>query len=169
MAELILQAGDGHVTRLAHESDPIRSVVEMIWNSIDAEAWNVTVRIERDGSLGAITAVHVKDDGHGIGIGIDEVESAFGRIGDSWKARATRTKNDVRGLHGSLGEGRLRAFALGGRVHWRSLSQDAAGQAHEVTSPSPRTVSINCDSAGWRPRPPAMCGGPHARLFANIS
>ncbi len=138
MAELVLQAGDGHVARLAHESDPIRSMVEMIWNAIDAEAWNVTVRIERDDVLGAITAVHVEDDGHGISI--DEVESAFGRIGDSWKVRATRTKNDVRGLHGSLGEGRLRAFALGSRLRWRSVAHDAAGGVHEVTIDGQRTA-----------------------------
>lgn len=130
MAELVLQAGDGHVARLAHESDAVRAVVEMVWNAVDAEAWNVSVRIEREDLLGAIIAIHVEDDGHGINV--NEVEADFGRIGDSWKARSTRSKNDVRGLHGSLGEGRLRAFALGTRVRWRSVGEDATGAMHEV-------------------------------------
>ena len=131
MAELVLQAGDGHVAQLAHESDAIRAIVEMIWNAIDAEAWKVSVRIERDDLLGAIVAVHVEDDGHGISR--DEVEASFGRIGDSWKARSTRSKNNLRGLHGSLGQGRLRAFALGTRVRWQSRSKDSAQKMYEIT------------------------------------
>jgi hypothetical protein len=126
---LVLEASNSHVARLAHEADPIRAVVELIWNAVDAEAWNVNVSLER-GELGAITRVHVTDDGHGISP--NEVTTAFRWIGDSWKARAVRSKNDVRGLHGSLGQGRLRAFALGSRVRWTSISADTAGQLHSV-------------------------------------
>lgn len=130
MAELVLQASDGHVARLAHEADPVRAIAELIWNAIDAEAWNVVVRVERDGAWEGINSIHVEDDGHGISR--DEVETAFGHIGDSWKAFAEKSKNDVRGLHGSLGEGRLRAFALGARVSWESRSCDTAGQWFEI-------------------------------------
>src|SRR5262249_50596628 len=67
----------------------------------------------------------VRDDGHGISA--DEVTAAFGRIGDSWKSRGDRrSKNDVRGLHGSLGQGRLRAFALGRRVRWGRVGSDTS-------------------------------------------
>ncbi len=38
MAELRLQASDDHIARIAHEGDPLRAVVELIWNAIDAEA-----------------------------------------------------------------------------------------------------------------------------------
>ncbi|MGI9001749.1 MAG: ATP-binding protein [Pseudonocardia sp.] len=132
MAELILTAGDGHVAQLAHESDPVRAIVEMIWNALDAEAWNVSVQIERDDQLGAIVGVHVEDDGHGISR--DEIEVSFGRIGDSWKSRGDRrSKNGLRRLHGSLGRGRLRAFALGTRVRWRSRGLDTAQKMHELT------------------------------------
>src|SRR5580658_7921316 len=111
MAELVLQASDDLVARLAHEGDPVRAVVELVWNAIDGEARAVTVRLERDAVMEAVIAVVVEDDGHGISS--DEVEATFGRIGDSWKKRSERTKNGVRVLHGKLGEGRLRAFALG--------------------------------------------------------
>src|SRR6266498_5358695 len=131
MAELILEASDAHVARLAHESDPVRALVELIWNAVDAEAWRVVVRIERDDDTCSIIAVHVEDDGHGISV--EEVPSSFGRIGDSWKARSTRrTKNDVRGLHGSFGEGRLRAFALGNRVRWQSFAENTAHVVYQV-------------------------------------
>jgi Histidine kinase-, DNA gyrase B-, and HSP90-like ATPase len=129
MAELVLQAGDDHVQRLAHENDPVRAIVELIWNSVDAEATHVEVELER-GDLDAITKVTVTDDGHGISR--DELESTFGRIGDSWKRGTSKTKNGKRGLHGEKGEGRLRVFALGSRVQWVSHSEDIAAQKHRI-------------------------------------
>jgi Histidine kinase-, DNA gyrase B-, and HSP90-like ATPase len=130
MSELVLQASDDLIARLAHESDPLKALVELIWNAVDAEAWTVTVTVEQEPALDGIAALHVEDDGHGVSV--DEVESSFGRIGDSWKAHAVRSKTGVRGMHGSLGEGRLRAFALGSRVRWQSKSEDTAGTMHEV-------------------------------------
>lgn len=129
MAELILEAGDDHVARLAHENDPVRAVVELIWNAIDAESTKVVVSLDHD-EWGAISKATVTDDGHGIDV--DEIKQTFGRIGGSWKRLATRTKNGKRALHGKLGEGRLRAFALGSRVQWVSVSRDTAGKLHQV-------------------------------------
>jgi hypothetical protein len=130
MAELQLQAGDDHVERLAHENDPVRAVVELIWNAIDAEAPTVAVTLEHDEGLGGIAKTVVADTGHGIDR--DELEATFGRIGGSWKRMASKTKNNKRGLHGERGEGRLRAFALGSRVTWDSHSIDAAGVLQQV-------------------------------------
>ncbi len=124
MAELHLRADDDHVERLAHENDPVRAIVELIWNAIDAEAPTVTVDLEYDDVLGGITKTVVTDTGHGIER--DELDATFGRIGGSWKRLAAKTKNDKRGLHGERGEGRLRAFALGSRVTWTSHSVDAS-------------------------------------------
>ena len=126
---LPLSAGGDLVTRLARERDPVRAVVELVWNAIDAEAGTVRVGIVRT-ALDAIESVTIEDDGHGISS--DEVQSTFGRIGGSWKALQTRSKNDKRGLHGKFGEGRLRAFALGSRVTWVSESFNAAGQRERV-------------------------------------
>lgn len=130
MSELVLQASDDLVARLSHEQDPVRAVVELIWNAIDAEANSIAVALERD-RTDAISAVRVVDDGHGISS--DEVEATFGRIGGSWKQHCQKTKNGLRQLHGKLGEGRLRAFALGSAVTWRSVSENTAGERQEVT------------------------------------
>jgi len=65
MAELHLEAGEDHVERLAHENDPVRAVVELIWNAVDAEATEVDVSFEKN-ELDAITTVIVTDNGHGI-------------------------------------------------------------------------------------------------------
>jgi len=128
--DLVLRASDDHVERIAHEGDPVRAVVELAWNSIDAEATTVTVTLVRDG-MGAIDEVQVADDGHGISS--DEVTSTFGRIGGSWKSLSEKSKNGKRYLHGKLGEGRLRAFALGSRVSWVSVSDNTAMQRQRVS------------------------------------
>ncbi|WP_022891596.1 ATP-binding protein [Agromyces subbeticus] len=129
MRDLPLSAGGDLVTRLARERDPVRAVVELVWNAIDAEADTVRVQLARS-DMDAIESVTVEDDGHGITS--DEVQATFGRIGGSWKALATRSKNDKRGLHGKLGEGRLRAFALGSRVTWESEGVNTAGERERV-------------------------------------
>lgn len=77
---LPLSAGGDLVTRLARERDPVRAVVELVWNAIDAEAGTVRVGIVRT-ALDAIESVTIEDDGHGISS--DEVQSTFGRIGGS--------------------------------------------------------------------------------------
>jgi hypothetical protein len=127
--DLPLSAGGDLVTRLARERDPVRAVVELVWNAIDAEAETVRVQLSRS-NIDAIESVTVQDDGHGITS--DEVQATFGRIGGSWKALAARSKNNKRGLHGKLGEGRLRAFALGSRVTWASESINTAGDRERV-------------------------------------
>jgi hypothetical protein len=129
MAELHLEAGEDHVERLAHENDPVRAVVELIWNAVDAEATEIDVSLEKN-EWDAITTVIVTDNGHGIDR--EDLASTFGRIGGSWKRLTTKTKNGKRGLHGRRGEGRLRAFALGSRVAWVSHSIDITGQLHRV-------------------------------------
>lgn len=130
MSELVLAAADDLVERIAHERDAVRAVVELIWNAVDAEATTVSVELARNHADG-IDAVRVVDDGHGISA--DEVGSTFGRIGGSWKHGSQKSKNGLRQLHGKLGEGRLRAFALGSAVKWTSISDDAAGVRQKVT------------------------------------
>jgi len=91
--EFELRAGDDLVARVAHEKNPVRAIVELIWNGIDAEAENISVEFERLESDG-IDIVRVIDDGHGISV--DEVEATFTTIGDSWKSRALKSKNGRR-------------------------------------------------------------------------
>ena len=127
---LILEPGTDHVAKLARRGEPLRAVIELVWNSVDAEADNISVDFLR-GEGGAIDEVLVVDDGHGISP--DELKPTFGVIGGSWKRAGSKTKNGKRLLHGELGQGRLRAFALGDEVEWGSHALDAAEKMHRVT------------------------------------
>jgi hypothetical protein len=147
MEDLVLTASDDHVARLAHEGDPVRAIIELIWNAVDAEATNVVVTMGRS-SMDAIDQVRVEDDGHGISS--DEVASTFGRIGGSWKSLSEKSKNGKRYLHGKLGAGRLRAFALGSRVSWVSVSVNAIGQREQITITGSRS---NRDRFRWNATP----------------
>lgn len=124
MEALQLETTDDLVRRLARENDPVRAIIELIWNSLDAEATRVVVCFARS-QLGAITRVLVKDNGHGIHP--QEIRIFFGRLGDSWKVKQKRTQTGKRLLHGSRGEGRLRAFALGQSIQWESIADDVEG------------------------------------------
>lgn len=124
VARIQLEAGDDLVQRLAHESDPVRAVIELVWNGLDADAHEVAITLHRNEADG-VSAVEVRDDGHGMVPA--EIASAFGRIGESWKRTALRSKGEQRPLHGRYGQGRLRAFALGTEVAWKSVAKDIDG------------------------------------------
>jgi hypothetical protein len=131
---LKLEPGSDHVARLARRNEPLRAIIELVWNSIDAEADNVRVEFVRGELVRNVTPideVRVVDDGHGISP--DELKSTFGVIGGSWKKAGSKTKNGKRLLHGEQGQGRLRAFALGEDVEWVSHAKDATGAMHKVT------------------------------------
>ena len=51
MEDLVLTASDDHVARLAHEGDPVRAIIELIWNALDADATEITVEFGRSKDL----------------------------------------------------------------------------------------------------------------------
>lgn len=120
-----LEAADDHVERLAHEQDPVRAVLELIWNGLDADAHEVRVDLLRN-EAGGVDGVVVSDDGHGMSP--EGVDSDFRWIGNSWKRRSQRSRGEGRPLHGRSGQGRLRVFALGHEVRWTTVATDTAGR-----------------------------------------
>lgn len=125
VARIQLEAGNDLVQRPAHENDPIKAVIELVWNSLDADAHDVVVTLHRNDADGVIGA-EVTDDGHGMAP--EELSSAFRWVGNSWKWAAGRSKGEERPLHGRLGQGRLRAFALGTQVVWETVADSLDGK-----------------------------------------
>lgn len=100
---------------------PVDGVTELVWNALDADANNVTVRIERN-LLGGVTGVRVEDDGHGMTP--DEARAQFAQLGGSWKRSADRSRTENRTLHGKAGQGRWRAFGIGGATaRWETVAE----------------------------------------------
>lgn len=120
-----LEAGATLVDRLARPSDPVGAIGELIWNSLDADANSVEVRLLRNAADGVI-GVSVKDDGHGMSP--EHVRTYFKRVGDSWKRGIRVSQGERRPLHGQAGQGRLRAFALGDHVVWTTVADDITGR-----------------------------------------
>lgn len=123
-----MQVDADQFDRLARPTQPLPAVAELVWNSLDAEAQLVTVSIVRT-HLDAVESVVVADDGHGMTN--DEALRDFKKLGGSWKKVGTGgrrlSKNGKRSLHGSQGEGRFRAFALGRTAEWSTIAASAGG------------------------------------------
>ena len=84
MTRIQLEAASDLVERLAYESQPLRAVIELIWNGLDADAHHVVVTIAHN----EMDSVTVQDDGHGMSP--EDCASSFRRIGGSWKLTARR-------------------------------------------------------------------------------
>ncbi len=117
---------------LEHLSGPLLTgVIELLWNSIDADATNIKV-VLRDNGLTGISEVEVIDDGHGIDL--ETARETFLPLGRSWKVAGARSKTLQRTTHGQKGHGRFRLFRHGGIARWRSVAQVGdALQAVEIT------------------------------------
>ncbi len=123
MKDIHVQAQRDHILSLCTAS-PIQALTELVWNALDADAFDVKVDVIQN-PLGGIDALRVADDG--LGVNALQADTHFGNLGGSWKRDADKTPLSGRVLHGSKGKGRFKAFALGSRVEWRTTMQSDAG------------------------------------------
>lgn len=119
MKDIHVQAQKDHILSLCTAS-PIQALTELVWNALDADAFDVKVDIIQN-PLGGIDSIRIVDDG--LGINALHADTHFGNLGGSWKRDADKTPLSGRVLHGSKGKGRFKAFALGNRVEWRTTMQ----------------------------------------------
>ena len=110
---LRVQVQHDHLYKIAN-STPVKSIAELIWNSLDADATLVKVDFERN-EFG-INKIMIRDNGSGFSR--SEAEDLFSSLGGSWKSAQVKTING-RYLHGKEGQGRFKAFNLGGTVTWK--------------------------------------------------
>ena len=94
----------------------MKALAELIWNGLDAGSDLVEIEVEQN-KMSAPERIRVRD--YGTGIPHDKIVTYFGDLGNSWKSTAKSFKG--RSLHGSRGEGRFKAFALGNRVEWNTV------------------------------------------------
>ena len=98
-------------------AQPVAALSELIWNSLDGEASDISVELEHSDLAGGLSKIVVYDDGQGFSRAA--AATLFGNLGGSWKRLTRRTKNKNRMVHGQEGRGRYRAFALGRSVVWK--------------------------------------------------
>jgi HSP90 family molecular chaperone len=112
--EYSVEVKDDFIERQA-KAQPIQALSELVWNSLDADATEVSVELEYD-ALGGLSKIYVRDNGHGLPR--DEAPDLFRSLGGSWKRTAMQTKKLKRMLHGQEGRGRFKAFAVAQTVDW---------------------------------------------------
>lgn len=122
MKKIAIEAKKDFLERLSSAA-PIKAISELIWNGLDSGADLVAVRIEKN-NLDGIEKIRIKDTG--TGIDYDQIQALFGGLGDSWKKKKGRFNG--RALHGKSGQGRFKAFSLGGRVEWETVYDSPEGR-----------------------------------------
>lgn len=117
MKTITVEVQADHLQSLARIKRPLTAVAELIWNGLDADAEEVQVVFQKN-DIEGLTRVLVRDDGHGLPY--EEAEAAFQNLGGSWKRSAQKTRKKGRILHGQLGKGRFKVFAIGSSVIWNT-------------------------------------------------
>lgn len=114
-----VNVGEDHLKRVS-KSSAVSAIEELIWNSLDANANHISLRIENN-PLGGSLSISVTDDG--TGISPREVTNYIAFLGNSWKSKKTATTSG-RPIHGQKGEGRFKSFSLGRVVDWHSTYKE---------------------------------------------
>jgi hypothetical protein len=119
VTEVLLAVGEPKIRQFERKK-PLAAIVELVWNSLDANAMNVRVTLNRNPMRG-VERIDVWDDGDGITP--SQAYESFREYGDSWKSGKQHTAGNLRILHGQNGEGRLYALALGQSFSWDSVAE----------------------------------------------
>ena len=113
------------------KAKPVPALAELLWNSLDGDATDVSVEFSHNDLAGGMSKIVVYDNGDGFSR--TEARALFGNLGGSWKRLTRQTKRHHRMIHGQEGRGRYKAFALGQSATWRVCYEDASGRkAFEV-------------------------------------
>ncbi len=116
MKRVAVSVQNDYLERMS-KTRPINAVAELVWNSLDADADLVKVKlVEND--MGGLEKLTVSDNGNGLEYAL--AEQAFGSLGGSLKRAEQKSRRKKRFLHGRQGKGRFSAFALGQTVEWNS-------------------------------------------------
>ena len=116
MARSHVNVGKDHIQRLA-KTNPLAAIEELIWNALDSGSKRVETTL-RMNDMGGVQNVEIID--YGSGISVDELEQAFGNLGESKKVKQKETP-DGRELHGREGRGRFKALSLCNNPKWETI------------------------------------------------
>lgn len=123
-----IQVAKDHLEKLT-KANGTTALMELIWNSLDADAKNITVKT-KDSGIG-ISQITIEDDG--IGIRYDEAELIFGSLGGSVKKNRHFSQGN-RKFHGEEGKGRFKSLSLGQRVKFEStFAENGSFKYFDVT------------------------------------
>lgn len=113
------------------KAKPVPALAELVWNSLDGDATQVSVEFVHNDLAGGMSKIIVYDNGDGFSR--TDARALFGNLGGSWKRHIRQTKRNHRVIHGQEGRGRYKAFALGQSATWKVCYDDASGRkAFEV-------------------------------------
>lgn len=134
-----LMAGEEHVSVAVRDdflarqtkAKPIPALAELLWNSLDGDATDVSVEFVYEDLAGGMSKIVVYDNGDGFSR--NDARALFGNLGGSWKRHIRQTKRNHRMIHGQEGRGRYKAFALGQSATWKVCYDEPSGRkAFEV-------------------------------------
>lgn len=101
--------------------NPLKALVEFIWNGFDAQATCIKLLCSQN-VMGGIDGISIEDNGYGIPK--SELDKKFKPFYDSEKVIDLNEKRNVSTLHGKNGVGRLTFYHFSNSATWNTVYQD---------------------------------------------
>lgn len=105
---------------------PIEGLLELIWNSLDADATTINISYSVD-AIQSLVDITIVDNGNGMSL--KRAEEEFNKLGGSHKKFELKSPNG-RDYHGSEGKGRYKALSIGTLIDFFSTYYDEASKKY---------------------------------------
>jgi hypothetical protein len=117
--DIYIQAQADYLEKISKAS-PINAISEIIWNSLDADAKNISIKYL--GNEISTETIEIIDDGGGFNYEL--AVKTFGELGGSWKRARKFTQNGRRQTRRRFLSSLYRSRRTGCRIFAKSRSKD---------------------------------------------
>lgn len=133
-----IQITSSGIKKSLQKYNPLKALVEFIWNGFDAQASSVKLTYSKN-VLDGIDVISIADSGYGIPK--NELDKKFKPFLDSEKIINPAEKRNISTIHGKNGVGRLTFYHFATDATWETIYQDQVSKKRYKY-----TISINNDS-----------------------
>jgi len=131
-----------HIKKLTNSKTPYEPLMELIWNSLDADASEVEIFIIKNDALKSVESIEVLDNGHGMSSQF--IDDYFGNFGDNHKEKLKQSPTG-RFFHGKKGYGRYKALSICSKAIWEFYQNKQPNFRLQLTKNDPGNVDIDID------------------------
>ena len=133
-----IQITSSGIKKSLQKYNPLKALVEFIWNGFDAQATSVQLTYTKT-NLDGIDVISIADNGYGIPK--NELDKKFKPFLDSEKIINPSEKRNISTIHGKNGVGRLTFYHFATSATWETVYQDKVSKKRYKY-----TISIVIDS-----------------------
>lgn len=131
-----------YIKKLTSSKSAYEPLMELIWNSLDADASEIQITVNKNEPLKSVESIEILDNGHSMSA--QDIDAYFGNFGDNHKERLKQSPSG-RFFHGKKGYGRYKALSICSKAIWEFYQHNQPSFRLQLIKNDPGNVDIDID------------------------